>query len=88
MSDILDKLADLHLQATTEKSHYYVAKCCKDAMSEIYGTRLLLQAETERRRACETLLNQALTLLTIYESENIATFKDYKAYKQKYQDKP
>lgn len=35
MSDIFERLADLHQQATTEQSHYYVAKCCRDAMREI-----------------------------------------------------
>jgi hypothetical protein len=33
--DILEKLADLHKQATTENSHYYVAGCCEEAMNEI-----------------------------------------------------
>lgn len=38
MADILADLVDLHKQATTEKSHYYVAACCKRAILEI--TRL------------------------------------------------
>ncbi len=33
--DILEKLADLQKQATTENSHYYVAGCCEEAMNEI-----------------------------------------------------
>jgi hypothetical protein len=33
--DILERLDDLHKQATTERSHYYVAKCVKDAIAEI-----------------------------------------------------
>ncbi len=33
--DILAKLADLHKQATTERSHYYVAGLAKQAKDEI-----------------------------------------------------
>jgi len=46
MSDILDKLRDLHAQATTERSHYYVASCCREAISEIERLRAdLLEAQ-------------------------------------------
>ena len=37
--DILDRLEDLHQQATIERSHYYVGKCVKDAMEEIRRLR-------------------------------------------------
>jgi hypothetical protein len=37
--DILEKLRDLHKQATTERSHYYVAKCCDEAIEEIERQR-------------------------------------------------
>lgn len=37
--DILDRLRDLLKQATTERSHYYVAKCCRDAIAEIENLR-------------------------------------------------
>jgi hypothetical protein len=37
--DILDSLEDLLKQATTERSHYYVAKCCRDAIAEIKRLR-------------------------------------------------
>lgn len=37
--DILDQLEDLLKQATTERSHYYVAKCCRDAIAEIKRLR-------------------------------------------------
>jgi hypothetical protein len=33
--DILERLDDLRKQATTERSHYYVAKCATDAIAEI-----------------------------------------------------
>jgi hypothetical protein len=39
MTDILDDLRDLHKQATTERSHYYVAKCCERAIEEIEELR-------------------------------------------------
>lgn len=39
MEDILDKLRDLHKQATTERSHYYVAACCGEAIGEIERLR-------------------------------------------------
>ncbi len=32
---IIEKLEDLHKQATTERSHYYVASCCREAIAEI-----------------------------------------------------
>ena len=37
--DILDELEDLLKQATTERSHYYVAKCCRKAIAEIKRLR-------------------------------------------------
>ncbi len=37
--DILDKLRDLHKQATTERSHYYVAATCLEAIQEIESLR-------------------------------------------------
>jgi hypothetical protein len=39
MSDILEKLKDLHRQATTENSHFYVASCCLEAINEIERLR-------------------------------------------------
>ena len=47
MNDILDKLRDLHKQATTERSHYYVASCCGEAIGEIVRLRQDL-AEAQR----------------------------------------
>lgn len=37
--DIIARLKDLLKQATTERSHYYVAKCCLDAIAEIERLR-------------------------------------------------
>jgi len=39
MPDILDDLIDLKKQATTERSHYYVASCCDRAIAEIIRLR-------------------------------------------------
>lgn len=36
---IIGKLEDLHKQATTERSHYYVASCCREAINEIQRLR-------------------------------------------------
>lgn len=45
--DILEQLRDLHKQATTERSHYYVAKCCKAAIEEIERLRNLMNAREQ-----------------------------------------
>jgi hypothetical protein len=37
--DILKDLEDLHVQATSERSHYYVATCCLRAIDEIKRLR-------------------------------------------------
>lgn len=37
--NILEKLRDLHKQATTERSHFYVASCCKEAIEAIEDMR-------------------------------------------------
>lgn len=41
--DILERLADLHKQVTTERSHYYVASCARDAIEEISQLRTALK---------------------------------------------
>jgi hypothetical protein len=43
MTDIVKRLQDLLLQATTERSHYYVAKCCRDSIAEFEHLRGLLR---------------------------------------------
>lgn len=37
--DIVEKLQDLHKQATTERSHNYVAACVREAIAEIQRLR-------------------------------------------------
>lgn len=39
--DVLDKLEDLYKQATTERSHYYVAGVVKAAIAEIRRLRVV-----------------------------------------------
>lgn len=42
MMDIVERLDDLIIQATKERSHYYVANCAKDASEEIKRLRRCL----------------------------------------------
>jgi hypothetical protein len=42
--DILDRLDDLIKQATTERSHYYVANTARQAAAEIRALRRDLEA--------------------------------------------
>jgi hypothetical protein len=49
--DILQQLEDLHKQATTERSHYYVASCCKAAIAEIVLLRAKVKLLQQRREA-------------------------------------
>lgn len=48
-NDIIETLQDLHKQATTERSHYYVATCCKRAIEEILDLRLKI-IELQKRQ--------------------------------------
>lgn len=43
MPDILEKLRDLHKQATTENSHFYVASALEGAIAEIESLRETLK---------------------------------------------
>ena len=49
MSDVIAELVDLHKQATTEHSHFYVAKCINSAISEITIMREAMQEFVDRR---------------------------------------
>lgn len=50
MSDIIEKLVDLHKQATTERSHYYVASVVREAIAEIQMLREQLAATNRKKR--------------------------------------
>lgn len=41
-TDILDRIADVHRQATTEQSHYYTAKVLEDSANVISALRATL----------------------------------------------
>lgn len=56
--DILDRLADLHKQATTERSHFYVARCCKDAIIEIIKLRERVQIFVVKEIEIDDLLKE------------------------------
>jgi hypothetical protein len=59
MNDILDRLEDLHKQATEERSHYYVGACVRAAMEEIDGLRGKVVTLTERAVFGEAALKAA-----------------------------
>jgi hypothetical protein len=44
MSDLVERLRDLHKQATVERSHYYVGKCALDAAARIEALEAGLSA--------------------------------------------
>lgn len=44
--DIIDRLTELHKQAATERSHFYVGSLCTDAVKEISRLRMALRAIT------------------------------------------
>ncbi len=46
MEDIILKLLDLQKQATTERSHFYVAKCITEAIQEIVDLRIKLDSQS------------------------------------------
>ncbi len=57
--DILEKLKDLHEQATNERSHHYVASCCREAIAEIVARRednAALSRENAKLRECSRKL--------------------------------
>ncbi len=43
--DLLEKIADLHVQATTERSHYYVGSILRECSAEIMRLRELLSPD-------------------------------------------
>lgn len=43
MNDIIDKLIDLHHQATKERSHNYTGTVVKEAIEEIVSLRTIIK---------------------------------------------
>jgi hypothetical protein len=57
MSDLIERLKDLHKQATVERSHYYVGKCVRDSITELTSlTARVAELEAENR-----LFNEVVT---------------------------
>jgi hypothetical protein len=53
MSDIVERLRDLHKQATSERSHYYVGRCATDAADEIERLRASVADKVVRCDFCD-----------------------------------
>ena len=51
--DIIDKLLGLQKQATTERTHFYVAACITEAIQEIMSLRKLTQQECKTEMIIE-----------------------------------
>lgn len=59
---ILEKLEDLHKQATTEHSHFYTALCLREAITEIKRLQAsdpVATAPTQRQRYKEAIAGMA-----------------------------
>ena len=56
--DIVVQLLDLHKQATTEKSHYYVGGVTMRAAGEILRLRNLLKIAQDKHQQIQTTLQQ------------------------------
>lgn len=74
MADIVFDLADLHRQATHERSHYYVAKTAERAIREISRMRELLdQIKTVCDDNAGPTCNQAMALAFVRQVAAHAT---------------
>jgi hypothetical protein len=66
---MIEKLADLHKQATTERSHYYVAGCTVEAAALI---RALVKERRALARAMSEIIGEA-TAGIAYEAQEYKT---------------
>ena len=57
MADILEDLADLYKQATTERSHYYTARVIDEAIDEIKRLRSQVKKYQDKEAAIVRLWN-------------------------------
>lgn len=62
---ILEKLRDLHLQATKERSHFYVGSVCDEAAIEIAALRTQLHIAVSALKKIEAKGNETLTALKL-----------------------
>lgn len=58
-NDILFKLKDLHKQATTEHSHFYVAKVVEEAMKDLIQLRATVSALHDQ---LQKVMNRKITM--------------------------
>lgn len=56
--NIIEKLIDLHKQATTERSHYYVANTCKEAIGEFSVLIKAFDSERKKVKKLEDLIHE------------------------------
>ena len=62
--DIVKKLRELYKQAITEKSHYYVAECCKEAIESLKNLRCCgncKHIDIENFRVCLHKMNNCMS---------------------------
>jgi hypothetical protein len=78
--DILDRLEDLHKQATEERSHYYVGACVRAAMEEIDALRGKVVTLTERAVFAEAVSNAVEQRVARLEKQLNLVLKDARRY--------
>ncbi len=61
--NIIEKLKDLHKQANTERSHYYVAKCCQEAIAEIVRLQFAMRAASFKLRESANPFDEGCQIL-------------------------
>jgi hypothetical protein len=82
--DIVERLRDLHVQATQERTHYYTGACIQDAMLELEATR---EAVKSLIRAIEAegyhvMISMAGPRLSLERSDKLkAIYEDAAAYR-------
>jgi hypothetical protein len=64
MTDVLDDLRDLHKQATTERSHNYVAACALRAINEIECLRAAVDIARSALLRVEQKSEEARAVIT------------------------
>ncbi len=95
MNSILEKLEDLHKQATTDRSHYYVASCCKDAIGHIKylqdtlaavidGRNTAIDAWVERATEAEGIVERARLALTPSSVTKAALLGEFKFNEERF----
>ena len=81
MSDLVERLRDLHGQAT---SHYYVGKCAQEAADRIEALEAEAEESANRLEEVDNAMVAAHTLLKRFEAalraiEDVSLDKDHEA---------